>query len=604
MTSTQLAEDLFVLRGADSDVNHAGGRELSSRQLNFILACLLVLTAVPRLCVLGTDASYPNDAFYYFSVGEALAAGDFEPAFSYLSLNFYTALLAVGSWFKIDPLWTGVVISQVAAILTPIPLFGWVRRLYGLRPAVCACVLFAVHPKMIRMSTEPLRESLFWLFFVLTIYLLWKAVTDNKLRDFLLAGVALALAVHTRSEGWLLVVPVLCWPLLRAWRLPQMRTGMLGGIVLCFTMWPALVFLTNITLLQSHTRWELGRLTPISMGLGISSQEISSYLPTFATDQSTGLEDAVAEDSSNVVPQAVVVTGAVPAALASTETVAAPGILETTDSSVFIDRLPQMWDQAERRSLVKVFWNDFIDAINPLVAFMLLVGTIRYFRDFFVPEKAVLSVMFALLMLAVAARLMKLGEINGRYMMTGFFIAAGLAGMGMNFYLHCLHSLLKKLWWGLPHTHMATVVLGLVVVSIIHLRARDEPAVVSDRALGRQIAAELPDQSNFITSTSSGRLARFIAGKQASAFVTPASKGCQECLQAKSGVLLLETFFMPRADLRWWVEVAESNGFRITQLPALEDKTQYLLLTKQSVPASRVNVTALSQTVESATVRQ
>ena len=62
--------------------------------------------------------------------------------------------------------------------LTVLPLCGWVRRQFNDQTALLAGVLYAAHPVFIQWSPELIRDPTFWLLFMLTLYLLWRAVTE------------------------------------------------------------------------------------------------------------------------------------------------------------------------------------------------------------------------------------------------------------------------------------------------------------------------------------------------------------------------------------------------------------------------------------------
>ena len=86
-------------------------------------------------------------------------------------------------WQMAGTLW-GVVISSLVVL----PLYGWVRRQFDDRVAWMACVLYAVQPKMITWSPELMRDPTFWFLFTLSIYLLWRTITEVRLQLVLPGG--------------------------------------------------------------------------------------------------------------------------------------------------------------------------------------------------------------------------------------------------------------------------------------------------------------------------------------------------------------------------------------------------------------------------------
>ena len=82
-------------------------------------------------------------------------------------------------WELAAAVW-GVTISSLVVL----PLWGWARRQFDDRVALVACLLYAVHPKMIEWSPEAMRDPTFWFLFMLAIYWLWRAITEVRYRLF------------------------------------------------------------------------------------------------------------------------------------------------------------------------------------------------------------------------------------------------------------------------------------------------------------------------------------------------------------------------------------------------------------------------------------
>ena len=73
-----------------------------------------------------------------------------------------------------------------------------------------------------------MRDQTFWFLFVLSLYLLWRAVTEVRLWLFIAAGVTIPLAAAMRFEGLLLLIPLGLWSCWRWRALGQSRTK-IGG---------------------------------------------------------------------------------------------------------------------------------------------------------------------------------------------------------------------------------------------------------------------------------------------------------------------------------------------------------------------------------------
>ena len=59
---------------------------------------------------------------------------------------------------------------MLIASLTVVPLWGWLRRMFDDRLAVIACLVYALHGKLIAISPLIIRDSTFWFLLVLTLY--------------------------------------------------------------------------------------------------------------------------------------------------------------------------------------------------------------------------------------------------------------------------------------------------------------------------------------------------------------------------------------------------------------------------------------------------
>jgi len=235
----------------------APARPLTRRQWAVVLV-LWFACFVPRA---GMTFAWPflwSDSVTYLRATEALEKGDFDAAFETLGLNVFPAILLILRATGID--WTvgGAWWSTWIASLVVLPLFGLVRRQFNDQIAVVACLLYAIHPTLVGFSPLIIRDSTFWFLFTLTLYFQWRALTEIRWRLFLLAGISLTLAAYTRTEGWLLIVPLALWFLGRLPAAASVRSRLVLGTCATLVVVPLLVILVNITLLRNHSRWEWG----------------------------------------------------------------------------------------------------------------------------------------------------------------------------------------------------------------------------------------------------------------------------------------------------------------------------------------------------------
>ncbi len=146
-----------------------------------------------------------------FTPASPWSAGDFKNGFAEFGLNIYPLMLIPLRHLGVDWQIAGKWFSVLVATLAVVPLWGWLRRMFDDRTALLACLVYALHGKLIAISPLIIRDSTFWLLLATALYFLWRAVNELRLAYYLAAGASFTLAVYTRTEGWLLLIPLLGW---------------------------------------------------------------------------------------------------------------------------------------------------------------------------------------------------------------------------------------------------------------------------------------------------------------------------------------------------------------------------------------------------------
>jgi hypothetical protein len=194
------------------------------------------------------------DTVDYLRVSQALEQGDPRPLIHQFGPNLYPLVLVELHRAGLDWLRGGQGWSILLASLTVLPLFGWLRRQFDDQVAFVACLLYALHPKLMLHGPLIIRDPTFWFLMVLTLYLGWRAVLELTLWLFLAAGIAWGAAAYTRTEGLLLAAPLGLWCLFR-WPAAAARQRLLLGAVAGAAMLPAWIVLMNVTLLHGYPHW-------------------------------------------------------------------------------------------------------------------------------------------------------------------------------------------------------------------------------------------------------------------------------------------------------------------------------------------------------------
>lgn len=232
---------------------------------DLLLAGLLLVCFATRAWMAWKWEIVCRDATVYLETAKGVEQGDYSRLLRSFGLNVYPMILALlhaaGLPWRVAGEWWSVLMATAAVL----PLFGWVRRQFNDRVAALGCLLYALHPKLVYISPLILRDATFWFLLQLALYFGWRAVIEIRLRLFVAAGVALSLAIHTRSEGLLLLIPLGLWAV---WRMPAVagrRTHLVAGMILSGSMIPAWIVLINVTLLHDHPRWVLVRSRDVEL---------------------------------------------------------------------------------------------------------------------------------------------------------------------------------------------------------------------------------------------------------------------------------------------------------------------------------------------------
>lgn len=227
----------------------------SSKILLMLFGVTFLLQAIAALL-----RHYVNpDGITYLHITDLLAEGNLQEGFKDFGVNTFIYSLVLFKRLGLDPFYAGIWLNVVASSLTVMPLFGWIRRMFDMRIAVIGSLLFAFHPIILSIGSALMRDPIFGLFFNLSIYAAWRAITEVRLRWFLVAGCSLTLAVHTRSEAWFLVIPILLWTLGRLWFTNGYRLRLGFGTLLLLAIVPGSIAVMNLTVLKTHPQWGIFR---------------------------------------------------------------------------------------------------------------------------------------------------------------------------------------------------------------------------------------------------------------------------------------------------------------------------------------------------------
>ncbi len=418
----------------------------------WIVVMLLAACFVPRAVAAWNCDVLWADSLHYFYASLALEQGNYDEGFAELGLNIYPLLLIplrhLGVDWQVAGKWFSVLVASGAVL----PLWGWLRRMFDDRLALTACLVYALHGKLIAISPLIIRDPVFWLLLVLALYYSWRAMCDLRIRFFLAAGIALTLAVHTRTEGWLLLVPLLGWGACRWPTAKGRRIRLAVGTLLCIAMIPATVTTVNITWLRGHPRWEFLRTEHLRMAVNWWNEASGMHVPL----PSIGTPPP-GPYLQTLPPQLAAMSAAAQPAGGQ----ASPSLYPATVMPVFID--------AERSApswlLTFKLLERFVKGCTWIGGFLMLAGLVCGWRIFLRPEHLTLFCMNLLLLLISRIRYWAAG-LDLRYFMPIVIIGVPWMALGVEYIIAAARWLLQGSWSLSPRTlRLATV--GMIATAIL-----------------------------------------------------------------------------------------------------------------------------------------
>lgn len=368
---------------------------LSTRTLA-ILWVLFLFALGLRIGVALQLGTICRDGVYYVTHAEALEQGDFDAAFDNLGVNVYPAVLASLHMLGVDWEWTGAVSGVVFGSLVIFPLFGWVRRTFDDSRALIAALVYAIHPKLIEWSGETVREPTFWLFLMCATYALYRASTEVRIRWYLIGGLAMGLAILTRTEGWILAIPLVGLTLWKMRFAPADRLRLTGGALVACAGLPCLLAIAYVASGQHPAALRLVRAEHLQALVKITS----------------GHSERVAQDGLATTPMAVETPASVAKPKLSKKGLAAvPASVKTPIRHASTKSCIWKWMDSNRRGLTGA------------LLILLLLGLIGQYRMLFRGDQLVLTAACILVFVGSALHIARGSEPSSRYALTlGIFV--------------------------------------------------------------------------------------------------------------------------------------------------------------------------------------
>ena len=407
----------------------------------WIVALLLVACLIPRIVAAWNWDVLWGDSLRYRYASLCLERGDFEHGFAEFGLNIYPLILIPLRHLGIDWQIAGKYFNVLVAALTVLPLWGWLRRVFDDRLAVIACLVYALHGKLIAISPLIIRDSTFWFLLVLTFYYVWRAVGEVRIGFFLAAGMALTLAVHTRTEGWLLLIPLLGWGACRWSAARGKRLRLVVGVLLCMAVIPATVSVVNFTWLRTRPRWEILSLIHLQLAVDWWNSATGMHLSAPHPDHVTPVPDL---DSETEPPPAAAISPVERNSFLLPEKTETP-VTETRPplASIPVPAFVPPGVSTPGWLLTLKLLERLVKGCSWMGSFLLLVGLVCSWRIFLRPEHLTL---FCLNLALLAITRIRYGVIglDLRYFMPIVIVGLPWMALGLEHLIAAVRCLLER----------------------------------------------------------------------------------------------------------------------------------------------------------------
>lgn len=283
---------------------------------------------------------------------------------------------------------------------------------------------------------------------------------------FLTAGLALTLAVHTRTEGWLLVIPLLGWGACR-WstagghcRAPcshgrHGRLRLVAGTLLCLAVIPAVVSVVNFTWLRANPRWEFLRTTHLHMAIDWWNSVSGMHVP--------------APHEQPVIPAEVPLPAMSPPPLAAAPAAEKPAAQAAPPfSSILVPDVVPPEQSTPSWILTFKLLERLAKAYTWVGGFLLLVGLVCGWRIFLRPEHLTLCCM-SLFLLAISRIRYWTGGLDLRYFMPMVIIGVPWMALGLEYVIASAQRLFQggKLSPPALHVFAGGLIAAAVMCSLL-----------------------------------------------------------------------------------------------------------------------------------------
>lgn len=172
------------------------------------LSHIILLGALLRAIGFVTDYVIKVDGISYAWIGESFAKGDFIQGLRGVFPPVYPMLIGLFHVVIPDIELAGRLVSFVFGVFLVYVSFVFAKRFFDEKQALWISFFVAIHPYLVKFSSEVLSESVAVFLFVVAIFLFYKGWLEDRVIDIALSGAMLGLTYLTRPEYIVFFAPM------------------------------------------------------------------------------------------------------------------------------------------------------------------------------------------------------------------------------------------------------------------------------------------------------------------------------------------------------------------------------------------------------------
>ena len=174
-----------------------------NRSMKYWIVVLFLLSLLLRLFILICDPILSRDSYLYIQLAEIQNEGEvFErPLVSWIP-PFYLFAIRVLMSLGISAMTAGLTFSLFAGSFIPVITLGIAWEItQNKKIALCSALLIAVHPEMVKLSTQVLRDMVYLFFIGLAVYFFLTGLRQRRWWCWFGCGTGFAFSLLVRYES-------------------------------------------------------------------------------------------------------------------------------------------------------------------------------------------------------------------------------------------------------------------------------------------------------------------------------------------------------------------------------------------------------------------